>query len=94
MTDLYLRPGPSQFSLTEQEAYATMELFLAQFLSRGAVDMPYFRHMINVLSDGDASDPAQWHDWLNCVRLLKRQPADAVTNTWAKMPNPPTVRRL
>lgn len=94
MSDIYLRRGPSSFTLTEQEAYAAMELFLAQFQSRGGNDLHLFRGMIDTEPDGNATDPAQWHDWLNCLRAIKGLPADAASDTWARLGNPPTVHRL
>jgi hypothetical protein len=92
VTDFYVRPGPSLFALTEQEAYAPMELFLAQFQSRGGNDLTLFRVMIHAESGGDKTDPAQWRDWLNCVRAVKGQLPNTTTDTWARLDVPPIHR--
>ena len=92
--DVYVRPGDAQFTLTEQEAYAAVELFITQFLSRGAVDMPLLSSWIHTEPNGETHDPAQWHDWLECVRLVKGAQLATESDTWTRVPRLPAVHRL
>jgi hypothetical protein len=63
-----LRSGPSNFSLTEQQAYLALDLFLAQIVARGDLTAGEVSSWVTTGPDGQSLDPAMWEDWLECVR--------------------------
>jgi hypothetical protein len=93
-TSFRLRPGTSTYTLTEQEAFLAMELFINQFASTmPPVDDAAFVTLmadIQVEADGITTDPAAWGDWLACVRAVKGEPSIEGTDTWRRM-GPPLI---
>jgi hypothetical protein len=81
-----LPPGDVTYSLTEQEAFLAMTLFVAQFASRAGDDLATLMADISTWSDGKPTDPAAWDDWLNCVRAVKGEPSEG--DTWVRMGQP------
>jgi hypothetical protein len=85
-----LRRGESAYSLSEQEAFLAMTLFIEQFASTAGDDLATLAADISVESDGSTLDPAAWTDWLECVKAAKGQPEAA--GTWRSM-GLPTIER-
>lgn len=82
-TAFRLRRGESAYSLSEQEAFLAMTLFIEQFASTAGDDLATLAADIFLESDGSPVDPAAWDDWLECVKAAKGQPAEA--DTWRAM---------
>src|SRR3954462_15004922 len=61
--------------LTEQEAFAAMRSFLAEFWKRGGSqsdsDLVDILSWTETLDDSGTYDPAQWHDWLAAVEAVR-----------------------
>src|SRR3954452_10393466 len=61
--------------LTEQEAFAAMRFFLAEFWKRGGSqsdsDPVDILSWTETLDDSGTYDPAQWHDWLAAVEAVR-----------------------
>ena len=62
-------------SLTTIEAFEAMRSFVAQFASRepegNRLAFQLLLAWTEIESDGQTSDPAQWHDWLRSIADAK-----------------------
>ena len=87
-TPFRLRPGPSEFSLTEQQAYLALDLFLAQIVARGDLRAGEVSSWVNTTADGESVDPAMWHDFLQCVRAALGLPLSDSGDTFAALGAP------
>lgn len=59
-------------TLTKQEAYATMYLFLEQVYERTeSDDLGALLGGMSLLADGGTADPAAWHDWEAAVAKVR-----------------------
>lgn len=70
---------PTQFSLTELEAFDAMRSFLEAYWRRGACssdDLAILLSDLNrgVWADQRPGDPAQWGDWLAAIRSVRSGP--------------------
>jgi len=79
------RGGPSSYSLTEQQAYLALELFLAQIVARGDLMAWEVSDWVSTGPDGQSSDPAMWYDWLQCVRAALGLPLAESGDTFAAL---------
>ena len=69
------------YTLTEQEAFEAMRLFINRFFAEAGDDLPTLVADISTHSDegrqwwtdGGPLDPAAWSDWLKCVEAVKAQ---------------------
>lgn len=75
-----LRPGEPAYSLTEQEAFLAMSLFVAQFASTAGDDLLTLAADITIEPDGQTLDPAAWQDWIECIRAVRGDPPEG--DTW------------
>jgi hypothetical protein len=80
--DFYLAAGPSTPILGAGEAYLALELFLAQFITRGDLSVSTLRRWVHMEPDGKSNDPAQWSDWLDCVHAVKGEEVDPASDTF------------
>jgi hypothetical protein len=67
---------PSQYQLTELEAYDAMLAFLEAYWRRGggkSDDLAVLLGSTNrsICADLGPGDPAQWNDWMNAVEKVK-----------------------
>lgn len=86
-----LKPGLPAYSLTEQEAFLALDLFLSQYYARAGNDLATLMADISVETDGGTLDPAAWDDWLECVRAVKGEAA-GVGDTWKALGYPTILR--
>jgi hypothetical protein len=59
------------YSLSEEEAFKAMTLFLDQFYGRAGDDLVTLMADVSLEKDGSTLDPAAWDDWMDCVRAVK-----------------------
>ena len=85
-----LRAGPSSYSLTEQQAYLALDLFLAQIVARGDIAASEVSSWVSTEPDGQPVDPAMWQDWLECVRAALGLPLTGAGDTFAALGEPKT----
>jgi hypothetical protein len=83
-----LRPGAPNDSLTEQQAYLALDLFLAQIAARGDLPASEVSSWVNTQPDGESVDPAMWQDWLTCVRAALGLPLGDSGDTFGALGNP------
>lgn len=82
------RPGRSTYTLTEQQAYLALDLFLAQIVARGDLMAGEVSSWVNTDPDGESSDPAMWQDWLQCVRTALGLPLAESGDTFKALGTP------
>ncbi len=68
--------GPSEYALSEHEAYDSMVAFLHSYWERGGKSSNDLADLLSNLSrgtwaDGAPADPAQWADWLTALKKIK-----------------------
>jgi hypothetical protein len=76
------------YSLSEQEAYLALDLFLAQLAARGSVDTSLAASWVHTEEHGEGHDPAMWADWLDCVRAALGLPLAATGDTFRALGEP------
>ena len=60
-----------QQTLTEQQAFQAMAEFLWQYARRAGDDLITLLGDIELEPDGRPTDPAAWHDWMECVAHVR-----------------------
>ena len=85
------KSGDARYTLSEQEAFLALTLFVNQFYARAGDDLPTLMADISIEEDGGTLDPAAWADWLECVRATGEDP-NAQPDTWKALGLPTVVR--
>jgi hypothetical protein len=61
--------------LSPLDAFKTMACFLEKYYDQTqSDDVGSLLGDLQLLADGGTSDPAAWHDWLDCVHKVTSQP--------------------
>jgi hypothetical protein len=83
--------GEPTYTLSEQEAFLAMTLFVNQFYSTAGDDLPTLMMDITIHpSYRGTMDPAAWEDWIECVRVVKGEAPQG--DTWRAMGEPDIER--
>jgi hypothetical protein len=64
---------PGSDGLTDREALDAMALFLDRYAERAGDDLITLLGDLQLMQDGEPTDPAAWPDWLSCVSDVKRR---------------------
>jgi hypothetical protein len=66
-----MQPQPE--SLTDSEAFDAMSLFLNRYAERAGDDLITLLGDLQLMEDGEPTDPAAWSDWMSCVSDVRQR---------------------
>ena len=64
---------PKQDHLSDREAFDAMSLFLNRYAEQAGDDLVTLLGGLQLMKDGEPTDPAAWSDWLSCVSDVKQR---------------------